>query len=281
MNFEQNISDLIDNNEEPSYLYDMLESLLFKYRNIIYRQKKIDDSLLNLKKMAEEKINYMRDKLSELDWKSPKIDKELVKSFDNPISHSNSLIEYSEEIDSSNIFYEFETLLLEIGSFIDYYIKILKIFYPNLSTRKSKIIKNIDKKYPNVDILISLKKEIIIWIDQMIKYRDYIVHYATLFSNIKIKVSNSTGSFKISKTSGGVVVSTSHTFPAQEIIYAYLPVNPTYKHKIKEALEDGEINLEDDFYSLDEYLKSLRKNFNRFVEEITPQIENLVKTKSP
>lgn len=279
MTFEQKISNLIEKIEESSYLYDMLESLLFKYKCIIYRQKQIDNSLLNLKKTAEEKIDRMRNKLSKLDWESPKISEELLKNPQNPVSHYNSLVEYTEEIDSSVIFYEFETLLLDISSFVDYYIKTLKIFYPNLSTHKSKIIKNIKKTYPREEILWSLKKETESWIDQMIKYRDHIVHYATLFSNFKIKVSNSTGSLKISRTEGGILVSGSHTFPAQEIIYAYLPINPNYKHKIKEDLEDGEINLDDDFFSIDEYLTLLRKNFNRFTEDVGIFLEKLVNTK--
>lgn len=252
------------------YLENLVDDLNFRYNAINYHIKRIAEVKEELKKLARKKCEINRKRVSQNDTKTESLIEELQEGINGKTSFSTPkiFISHSEEIDSSKLFFEFESLLFEISSFIDYSFKILKIFFPKIKTSKSKIIASVSKNYPDSKLKEYLIKQFEDWIKELLNYRDHIVHLSSLNSNIVAKVSNNPSWGSISQKEGKVSISVSSESNSSEIQPIYLPLKPDYKHKVIERLEDGELNYEDDFYIFEDYERKLTDAFEKYALNI-------------
>jgi len=248
-------------NSENKYLNELLESLDFKNKSLIYRQRNISEKDKATNEGAKKKISKERCKMKALDWKFNK--EKILSEMKKKGVFQNGLIELTLEINSEEIFFEFEALLSELASFVDYFIKILRFYHSDIPTRKRKIIKQIND-YVKTTELKNFASDFKDWIPELLNYRNFITHISSMNSNIKINISNSTGS--ISRVGNGTHFC--YTSPAKEIMPIYIPHTIKFKHLIEENLDNKELTYEDDFYTLEEYLKKLTMNFNKFSEKI-------------
>ena len=255
--------------ENKEYLITLLEDLLFKYNSVQYHRK----NLLSKKGILE--------KQSEIQCEKHKNNLKNMKEFwtDEKINTKETCceIKFVEEIDSSEVFYEFESLTFEIISFIDYGIRLIKVFYPHLSGSKSKILKAFEKRYPESPFYSIFKTHFKKWIAELINYRDYVCHLSCINSHICSVVDYESGYQKIEKKGNEIHATLRAPHLDTTTRPIYLPIKPDYRHKIISKIEDKEINYEDDFYTLENYIDKVITNFLIFVKEYTSQVSKEVK----
>ena len=252
------------------YLENLVDDLNFKHNAINYHIKRIAEVKEELKKLARKKCEINQKKVSQNDTEIEALITNLEEGINGKTSFSTPkiFISHSEEIDSSKLFFEFESLLFEISSFIDFSFKILKIFFPKIKTRKSKIIASVSKNYPDSELKEYIIKQFEDWIKELLIYRDHIAHLSSLNSNIVAKVSNNPSHGSISQKDGNTSISVYLESNLPEIKPIYLPLKPDYKHKIIEKLEDRDINYEEDFYIFEDYERKLIDAFEKYTLNI-------------
>lgn len=251
------------------YLETLIDDLKFKYAAIQYHIERIFETKKELEKIAENKITANLQKVNNESISDDNLFEKLKEGIKekNHFSTPKISISLSEEVDSSKLFFEFESLLFKISSFIDYSFKILKIFFKDIKTSKSKIIRSISRNYPDSKIEKYIISEFESWITQLLNYRDHVMHLSSLNSNIVVKVENSPKWGTMTNDNGKVSISVSAEINSPEIQPIYLPLEPDYRHIILEKLESQEINHDDDFYTFEDYIHKLKIHFEKYSNE--------------
>lgn len=251
--------------ETQDYAEAIIHNLTFKSNCIDYRLNRVISKNNKLKQKADDICKRRKKSYSEClksDFDTDNLSNLLKLKHD--VTSYRFRLENNEEIDSSIVFYEFEALLLDLASFLDYLFRLVHIFYPKIKRSKHKIINSLEKEYPSSSILSLFKKNYSEWISEMLQYRDKVAHTFSLNSNAMSKILYDSGSFSFSNCAGHISLKIEEPYFESTLVQIRLPKEPRFKHEIEEKIESGEINYADDFYTLDDYLSKLQTHFIDF-----------------
>lgn len=265
--------------DSKEHLSTLIEDLIFKEGCVKYRLSRVLYMKEKLERLAKERAikndKGLRDKNKNILFKKKedfkdRIDK-AIKLKKDYISHTFQ-VQIIEEVNSNPLFYEFEALLSDIMSFVDYSIRITKVFYEYINTKKKKFLDSFKKDDSDIKFYDIFKKHFDGWIIELMKYRDHIVHLSSLNSHFKAVVEQNSGSQKVKKTKKGISISITESWREPRVEPIYLPLEPDYRHKILAKLEDKEIKYEEDFYTFEEYINKIQSYFIEFSKVLTDEI---------
>jgi hypothetical protein len=269
--FKKDITNLKSiKNETKDHIFTLVDDLLFRFNSIEYHFVQVNRIKNELEKQAKEKALQNIDHLK----KNPLVKKENVETLIRNVLKENKSaknvseplfeVTLSSEIDSDKLFFEFESLLFSLSSFVDYSIRITKVLYPKISTRKSRLIDSLEKSYPDSKVKVFFHNAFKEWINELLKYRDYMMHLSSLNSHIVAKAFFKSSSKQVRRSEGtiSVKITGAELNPIVEPIY--LPFNPDYKYKIMEQIENKDLNYDEDFYTFEDYCKKLKSHFKKY-----------------
>jgi len=139
-------------------------------------------------------------------------------------------------------------------------LKLARVFYPKVTTRKSRVISSLKKNYPQDPFTIFLEFQFLRWIDELVLFRDQVAHISSINRNLEVRaafISRCNVTTDVTKKPMEAFLKIKSGRFKTKIIPIYLPLSPDRKFKIDELLEANKLNYDEDFVLFEKYLDTV------------------------